>query len=296
MGKITFNKTRLSKKYRKLPPDTVRWYLSSFPHVMNALENNKHTLNILLIYLFIRVELAQHRILYFGIIGALLFRAIFVAAGTSLFGMSTWVELIFALIVAWTAYVMFRGSSESEEQTDYSNHWSVKFTRKLMPVSARMYKNKFVVKGSILNELDEKDGLSQLYKPSIYYVTPMFLCLMCVEISDIVFSFDSVPAIIAITKEPLLVYSAVIFAILGLRNLYFMLAAAARYLCHLEKSVALILVFIAIKLGASSVEKIFGFQTFHIPHDQSLYVVIGLIGFGIIASILFPEKTTSVEQ
>ena len=68
MGKITFNKQRLARKYRGLPPDTVRWYLSSFPHLMKALKNNKHTLNILLIYLFIRVELAQHRILYFVMI------------------------------------------------------------------------------------------------------------------------------------------------------------------------------------------------------------------------------------
>lgn len=232
----------------------------------------------------------QHRILYYGIIGALLFRAIFVGAGTSLFGIAPWVELIFAVIVLWTAYAMLKGSDDDEEQEDYSNHWSVRFTKKLFPVFPRLSGKKFFVGHREVERLENEDQSLSIARRGALYATPAFLCLICIEISDIVFSFDSVPAIIAVTKEPLLVYSAVIFAILGLRNLYFMLAVAAKYLCHLEKAVALVLVFVAGKLGASAIEKTFGVETFHIHHMHSLWVVLGLIFAGVLASIIWPEK------
>ncbi len=236
----------------------------------------------------------QHRILYFGIIGALLFRAIFIAAGTSLFGLAPWVELVFALIVAWTAYVMFKGTDE-EEHEDYSDHWSVRMTKKVFPVFPRLHGKKFFVRQKEVERLQSEDSTLSVTKKGAFFATPMFLCLIAIEISDIVFSFDSVPAIIAVTREPLLIYAAVIFAILGLRNLYFMLVVAAKYLCHLEKAVALILVFVAVKLGASSVEKTFGIHTFEIDPSQSLWVVLGLLATGILASLIWPEKEDDVD-
>ncbi len=235
----------------------------------------------------------QHRILYYGIAGALIFRAIFVAAGTTLFGLTPWVELIFALIVAWSGWALWHGSGDDDDIDDYSQHWSVNLTKKYMPVIPRLVGKAFFVRREVVEQMKQDDPtltFSDTARHGAWFATPMFLCLICIEISDIVFSFDSVPAIIAVTQEPLLVYAAVIFAILGLRNLYFLLAVAAKYLCHLERAVAFVLVFIAIKLGASAVEKTFGLETFHIPHDVSLYVVLGLILAGVIASILFPEK------
>ena len=225
----------------------------------------------------------QHRILYYGIVGALVFRAAFVAAGTAVFGLSHWIELLFAAIVLWTGIKMFSGNEENDEAVDYSNHWSVRLTKKLLPVLPRLVDNKFLVKRSIADDVAKKEGFS-LSRSAPLYATPLLLCLLCIEVSDIIFSFDSVPAIIAVTKEPFLVYSAVIFAILGLRNLYFMLAAAAKYLIHLEKAVALVLVFIAIKLGSSAL------GLYHIHHEVSLIVVLGLIALGVVASLLFPEK------
>lgn len=231
----------------------------------------------------------QHRILYYGIIGALLFRAIFVGVGTSVFGIASWVELIFAAIVIWSAWAMLKGSDDDDIE-DFSDHWSVRFVKRFMPVFPRMYGQRFIVTDAEVREEEAKDSTIHVAARGLRYVTPAFLCLICIEVSDIIFSFDSVPAIIAVTQEPLLVYAAVIFAILGLRNLYFLLAVAARYLCHLEKAVAAILVFIGIKLGASAIEKTWGIETFHVSHNVSLYVVLGFIAAGIVASLIWPEK------
>ena len=230
----------------------------------------------------------QHRILYFGIIGALLFRAVFVAAGTWIFGISHWVEAVFAAIVLWTGVKMFMGSEEGEESEDYSDHWSVRLTSRIMSVIPRMVGNHFVVKRKHAEEIAQKEGFS-LPRRAAMYATPMLLCLMCIEISDVIFSFDSVPAIIAVTKEPFLVYASVIFAILGLRNLYFMLSAAAKYLVHLEKAVALVLVFIAAKLAGSA------FGLFSIDHLISLAVVLGLILGGVAVSLIVPGKDEQQE-
>ncbi|TVU69994.1 MULTISPECIES: TerC/Alx family metal homeostasis membrane protein [Cobetia] len=227
----------------------------------------------------------QHRILYYGIAGALIFRAIFVAAGTALFGMSQWVELLFAAIVLWTGIKMFGGSGDEETSEDYSEHWSVRLTQKFMPVFPRMAGKRFVLSGKEAEAIAEREGFT-LPQRARFYATPVLLCLICIEISDIIFSFDSVPAIVAITQEPFLVYASVIFAILGLRNLYFMLAAAAKLLVHLEKAVALVLVFIAIKLGTSALD------IYHIDHQVSLFVVLGLILGGVLASLVFPGKET----
>lgn len=231
----------------------------------------------------------QHRVLYYGIVGALLFRAVFVAVGTAVFGLSVWIELFFAAIVLWTGVKMFLGGGDDEEATDYSDHWSVKLTRRVIPVVPHLIGKHFVVRGTLAREVVEQEGTS-LTKRAGLYATPLLLCLLCIEVSDVIFSFDSVPAIIAVTKEPFLVYSAVIFAILGLRNLYFMLAVAAKYLVHLEKAVALVLVFIAAKLAGSALDLI------HIDHRISLVVVLGLIVLGVVASLLFPGKEEPVTE
>lgn len=231
----------------------------------------------------------QHRILYYGIIGALVFRALFVGLGTTLFGLAAWVELIFAFIVAWSAWALFAGSDDKDIE-DYSDHWSVRLTKRILPVVPRLVGKRLFVGHRSLEALKREDSTLVVTRKGVIYATPAFLCLITIEVSDIVFSFDSVPAIIAITREPFLVYAAVIFAILGLRNLYFMLAGAAKYLCHLEKAVALVLVFVAVKLGASAVEKTFGIETFHVPHDVSLWIVLGFLGGGVAASLIWPKK------
>jgi tellurite resistance protein TerC len=216
----------------------------------------------------------QHRILYFGILGALILRMLFIALGSSLillFG--SYALAAFGLFVLWSAWKMWQHmGSDEEDIVNYSNHWAISATRHFFPVHNFMQGHDFFVK-------------VQENSKSIWKATPLFLCLVVVEISDIIFAFDSVPAIIAITQEPFLVYTSNIFAILGLRSLYFLLVAAKRHLCHLEKSVIIILIYIGIKMLLDV------FYLVHIHAMINLVVVFGLLICGIISSFLFPEKS-----
>lgn len=231
----------------------------------------------------------QHRILYFGILGAIILRMIFIGLGTSVFALSTWVEFVFAAIVAWTGYKMLTEISE-EEIKDYSDHWSVRLTRKILPIYPRLYQNHFLVSHTHYQDHKRQDDSLTVTWEAARYATPMLLCLVCIEVSDIIFSFDSVPAVIAVTREPLLVYTSVIFAILGLRSLYFVLVVAAKYLCHLEKAVAVLLFFIAGKLAVQASNRLFDWPGYHISPNTSLTIILSVLALGVVASLVFPEQ------
>ena len=229
----------------------------------------------------------QHRILYWGILGALIFRAIFVVIGTGLFAASPWIGFIFAAFVLWSGWKMLRGGDDSEEEIeDYTHHWSVRLVGKMMPVFPKLLQEKFFVKHNELNA----DQIVSVTRQGFRYATPAFLCLMAIETSDVAFAFDSVPAVIAVTQEPLLVYASMIFAILGLRSLYFILAALTKYLVHLEKAVIALLFFIGIKMGIQSWNHAVFDTGIHISANVSLYIVLGVLFIGVVASFIFPEK------
>ncbi|MBK1619518.1 tellurium resistance protein TerC [Lamprobacter modestohalophilus] len=236
----------------------------------------------------------QHRILYWGIIGALVFRAIFVVIGTSLFLLSPWVGFIFAAAVAWSAWAMMTASDAEDEIEDYTDHWSVRMVKRVLPVFPRLHHGKFLLSRKQVEQRIEEDPSIELQgkagSKALWYATPALLCLLAIETSDIMFAFDSVPAVIAITQEPLLVYAAMIFAILGLRSLYFVLAALTRYMVHLEKAVIVLLYFIAAKLALQSWNHVFGDTGIHISPSASLYIVFGILTLGVVASLLFPER------
>lgn len=221
----------------------------------------------------------QHRVLYYGILGALVMRLIFVAAGSSLVALFGPYALAgFGIFVLWTAWKMWQGirnKKEEQEEVDYSNHWAVRYTKRLIPVHPHLNGHDFFVK--------VEEGGKFIWK-----ATPLFMCLVVIELSDVMFAFDSVPAIIAITHDPFLVYTSNIFAILGLRSMYFLLTAAKRYLRHLEKAVVVILAYIGVKmmLDVSGIA--------HIPPMISLAVVMGLLALGIVASFL-PDRSGSKE-
>ncbi len=224
----------------------------------------------------------QHRVLYYGILGALVMRFIFIVAGTSLveyFGV--YALGVFGIFILWTAFKMWQHmGAENKEIEDFSQHWAVRMTRRFMPVHTRIEGHNFFVRVDENGVVHKDNGALK--------ATPLFLCLIVVEISDVLFAFDSVPAIIAITTDPFIVYTSNIFAILGLRSMYFLLAAAKRYLRHLEKSVIAILVFIGIKMMLMVTGAV------HLPAMVSLGVVGGLLALGIGASFL-PEKNKTAE-
>lgn len=235
----------------------------------------------------------RHRILYWGIIGAIVFRGIFVAIGTSLLSLGPWVEVVFAIMVAWTAVMMLRSKGGSDEIEDYSQHIAYRSVKRFFPVWPKIKGNNFLLKQSDVDEELRKPENADVTigraTKATFYATPLFLCLAVVELSDIMFAFDSVPAVIAVSREPLIVYSAMMFAILGLRTLYFILEAMKQYLVYLEKAVIVLLFFIAFKLGLNATAHIFG-HDYTISAMASLLVVVAVLCIGVLASLLVKDK------
>ena len=224
----------------------------------------------------------RHRVLYWGIIGAIVFRGIFVAIGTSLLSLGPYVEVVFAIIVAWTAVMMLKSGDDDDEIEDYSQHLAYRMVKRFFPIWPKLRGHAFL--------LNQKEVDAELAKPensdvtigrgkkAALYATPLFLCVAVVELSDVMF-----------------VYSAMMFAILGLRTLYFVLEALKQYLVHLEKAVIVLLFFIAAKLGLNATDHIWH-HGYSIAATTSLYVVLGVLALGILASVMFPGKPESEEK
>ncbi|OXI79758.1 tellurium resistance protein TerC [Burkholderia sp. AU33423] len=232
----------------------------------------------------------RHRILHWGIIGAIVFRGVFVVIGTGLLAFGPWVEIVFALIVAWTAVMMLKDGDDDDEAKDYSQHLACRFAKKLFPVWPRLHGHHFFVSRKQLeSEVRTAERDMSLAAKGGLFATPLFLCLVVIEVSDVLFAFDSVPAVIAVSREPLIVYSAMLFAILGLRTLYFVLEALKRYVVHLEKAVIVLLFFIAAKLGLNATDHLFH-HGISISPNTSLLIVLVVLAIGILASVIFPNK------
>lgn len=240
----------------------------------------------------------RHRVLYWGVLGAIVFRGIFVAIGTGLLALGPWVEMVFAVIVAWTAVMMLKSGDDKEEIEDYSDHLANRMVRRFFPVWPKLAGNHFILSAKeVTAELEkpENKGFAFNVKKGAVYATPLFLCVAVVELSDVMFAFDSVPAVIAVSREPLIVYSAMMFAILGLRTLYFVLEALRRYLAHLEKAVVALLFFIAFKLGLNASDHLWG-HGYEISATTSLYVVLVVLAIGVIFSVIFPGKPENTDD
>ncbi len=235
-----------------------------------------------------------HRILYWGIIGAIIFRGIFVIIGTGLLSLGSYVELIFAFVVGWTALMMLKNDDKDEKIEDYSQHLAYRLVKRIFPVWPKIYGHNFFINKKQVNEElakpENKDLVINSSAKATIFATPLLLCLAVIEISDVMFAFDSVPAVIAVSREPLIIYSAMMFAILGLRSMYFVLDALKRYLVHLEKSVMIILFFIALKLFLNATDHLWG-HGYNISASTSLIIVLTILALGIIASLLFPSKS-----
>lgn len=208
----------------------------------------------------------KHKVLLWGIAGALVFRGIFVAAGTALFNLHWVIQCLFGLIVIYSAKGVLGGDDDDEE--NFEDKWFIKAIKKVYPVDASAGCHRFFTR---IN--------------GVRHVTPLLLCMVTIELSDVLFSFDSVPAVIGVTKEPALIYAAMVMAILGLRALFFVMGSLIKHLDHLAKAVALILVFVGAKLILAS--SIIGYE---IESTHSLYVVLGLLAAGIVGSLVFPKK------
>ncbi len=227
------------------------------------------------IFTFFKIPGAsQHKVLHYGIMGAVVFRLIFVAIGAGalhLFGPT--IGIIFGLFVIWSGYQMLKDGGGDVEDVDYANQWYIRWARRYLPFTNDTSHGTFFARGPFSGDL---------------MGTPLLMALVAIEVSDVLFAFDSVPAVIAVTRDPLLIYTAMIFAILGLRQLYFVLTALLRYLVHLDKAVIAVLFFIGVKMLAQSLNE-FGFFLPEISPNVSLAIVLGTLVAGVIASFIWPE-------
>ena len=205
----------------------------------------------------------QHKVLFWGVLGALVMRVIFIFAGVALINKFHWIIYVFGIFLIYTGIKI---AKDKGTKIDIENNVLVKYVRKFIPVTTDYFNAHFWVK------LNNK-----------WHATPLLLVLILIEASDLIFAVDSIPAILAITNDPFIVYTSNVFAILGLRSLYFALAGSLKYFIYLHYGLALILVFVGIKMLISDFHKLNPFLSLGI---------IGLILAGsIAASFLWPAKT-----
>jgi tellurite resistance protein TerC len=246
----------------------------------------------------------QHRVLFWGIIGALVMRGVMIGLGSQLIENYQWILIVFGLFLLATALKMMLIKSES----DPSKNPIVRLVKKMYPVTPGFYGQKFFVTVPA-DEMRERAGIDhsnpaqaaldktiQHDSKMVRAITPLFLALIMVEITDLVFAVDSIPAIFAITPDPFIVFTSNIFAILGLRALYFCLAALIAQFRFLKPALIIILAFVGVKLLLFSVPPyldVIGLaaqKPIKIEPFVSLAVVVGFLAAGVIASVLFPAK------
>ncbi|MFI8747109.1 TerC family protein [Pseudomonas sp. NPDC077186] len=206
----------------------------------------------------------QHKVLFWGIMGVLVLRAIMIGLGAALIHQFSWILYLFGIFLLLTGVKML--FSKLDDAPDLENNPLVKFLRKRLRVTDSLHGQRFFVR--------QDDGSGR----QVLWATPLFLALILIECADLVFAIDSVPAIFAITQDPFIVYTSNIFAILGLRALYFALAALIHRFAYLKYALALVLVFIG---GKIFLVGIIG----KIPAAVSLSVTLGLLLGGVLLSL-----------
>lgn len=211
-------------------------------------------------------RLYQHRVLFWGILGALVLRGIFILGGTALISNFHFLMYFFGAFLVFTALKM--QFSKTDEKMDPSKNFALRLVRKIFPVTDERHGHDFFLK---------KDGKR--------FATPLFLSLIVIEASDVLFAVDSIPAVFGVTLDPFLVFTSNIMAILGLRSLYFALAAMLGMFRFLKNALVVVLAFVGVKMLISSFVEL--------PSWTSLVVVFAMIGAGIAASVLIPPKKNS---
>lgn len=218
----------------------------------------------LLIFRYFAVDRAhQHSVLFWGILGALIMRAAFIVGGITLINRLHWIIYLFGAFLVYTGFRLFR---EEETKIHPEQNPVLKLFRRLVPVAPQYEGGKFFV----------KQGMR-------WVATPLAVVLIVVESTDVLFATDSIPAILAITRDPFIVYTSNVFAILGLRSLYFALAGMMEIFRFLHYGLAVILIFIGVKM--------LGSEYFQIPIGVALAAVGGVLVISVIASLLFPRRT-----
>lgn len=239
--------------------DAALTYLTGYIVEQSLSLDNVFVIAVIFSYFHIPMKY-QHRVLFWGIVGALVFRGLMIGAGAILVAQFDWIMYVFGVILLWTAYKMLKSD---DEKIHPENNPVVMQLRKILPVTKNLRREQFFVK----------------WKGKTVAMTPLFVALVVVETTDIMFAFDSIPAIFSITKDPFIVFTSNIFAILGLRSLYFVLASMLDKFQYVKYSLVIILTFVGIKMLV--------FHPLHIvlPEWASLAFIVLVLGGGILYSI-----------
>ncbi|HRD56189.1 MAG TPA: TerC family protein [Parachlamydiaceae bacterium] len=202
-----------------------------------------------------------HKVLFWGVFSAILMRALFIWLGIGLINQFHWIIYIFGLFLIFTGIKL---GFQKDQKIDPEKNIILRLVRRIIPITKDYVDNKFFV-----------------LKNAKYFATPLFLVLIAIETTDLIFAFDSIPAILAITREPFIVYTSNIFAILGLRSLYFVLAHAMGLFHYLHYALAFILTFIGFKMLIS--------EFFKIPVGFALGIVFMALFLSVVTSVLFSD-------
>jgi len=206
--------------------------------------------------------LYQHRVLFWGILGAIVFRALMILFGVALITRFEWIIYVFGVFLLYTAFKMLK---EEDEDFDPQNSFVFRQIKKIYPITGNIQGENFFVK-----------------RMGITAATPLFVALIVIELTDILFALDSIPAILAITADPFLVFSSNILAIMGLRSMYFLISRMLEKFRFINYSLVVILAFVGLKMLFS--------HYIHLPEWVSLTVIsVALVG-GVVASLTIPEK------
>lgn len=209
-----------------------------------------------------------HKVLLWGIIGAVVMRFLFIFVGAALIEQFHWVLYLFGAFLVYTGVSMFINRNQ-EENIDPENHRVVKLASKYFSVHPKFEGNKFFVK------IDKKK-----------FITPLFLVLLIIEVTDLVFAVDSIPAIFSVTKDPYIVFFSNIFAIMGLRSMFFLLVNIIDKFHYLKVGLAVLLAFIGLKMLLANYVDQIGLTT-----GRSLLVILAILVISVVASLLFPRKS-----
>ena len=206
----------------------------------------------------------QHKVLFWGILGALVMRGAFILAGVSLIRRFEWITYLFGLLLIYSGLKLLR---QGEKEIDPGKNPVLRLFWSWMPVTQAYEDGQFWVR---------RDGL---------YATPLLVVLLMVETTDVLFAVDSIPAILAITLNAFIVYTSNVFAILGLRSMYFALAGVMDLFQYLHYGLSVVLIFIGAKMLAS--------HYYHIPTGAALGVVLGVLGIAVLLSVILPKRTVA---
>lgn len=206
----------------------------------------------------------QHRVLFLGVLGALVLRGAFIAAGAAAIAQASWVLYVFAAFLLVTGVKMLK---ERDTHIDPGTSKTVALVRRVIPVTDEFHGQKFFIR-----------------KAGVLMATPLLVVLILVEVTDVVFAVDSIPAIFAVTSEPFLVFTANAFAILGLRAMYFLLADLIHRFVYLKVGLALVLIWVGIKMALAV-------DIVHLPTTLSLGVIIAILTVSVVASLRATKDT-----